>query len=161
MANFSTNTPSTWSNSFNSRAILLLDNKPNIEFWLKAVTLPSISVDSQEITREPYAIKIEGNTLTYDNLDVSVFIDENFEVYQEIYNGFTQIIASEDSERPQANGNILIFNNQLTEIVLSVAFQDLFLLNLPSISYDNFSTTPIAVDLSMAYNKFTPTFNKL
>ena len=42
-----------YSNAFNSRALLLFQDKPEMEYWLREVNIPSINLGEEEIAKEP------------------------------------------------------------------------------------------------------------
>lgn len=150
---------SSFSNAFNSKSLLLLDNKPNSEFWLKDVTIPSISLNVIETEHQPYTIKNPGTNITYGDLSVTVFLDEDFQVYKELYNWLYNSLPTEEFNNPKTDATIMIFSNSMTKIITKFRFKGIFLTGLPNLSYDNFGTTPLTMGLTLPYDDFIPEFD--
>jgi len=150
---------SSYSNAFNSKALLLLGDKKQTEFWIKTVSIPEISMESTQEPEYPNTtLAIEGDVVTYGDLPVTIFVDEHFNVYQELYNWFFKSLPGKDNVRPQVPATIMIFNNQFTKTVAKFKFKNMFLSALPSIEYDNYSSTVITLSLTFKYDYYEPVF---
>jgi len=148
----------SFSNAFNSRAKLILTDRPNAEFWLKNVQLPDITLSTESTKHQPYDIKHPGNNITYGDLSLTVFLDENFQVYKELYNWLYLGLPGEDHVDPKSNGMVLIFNNSLKSVIAKFNFAGLFLPSIPSLSYDNYGADPLELSLTLQYDSMTPEF---
>ena len=147
-----------YSNAYNSRAKLMLANRPTVEFWIKEFNLPDLSTEIAEIPSQPYPIKVENGQLTYGSLTLSLFIDESFDTYIECYNWIigTSPLSEAGYVDPKTNATLLVLNNSLTKPVMQFMFEDAILTSISSLSYNNYGDEELLLDLDIAYTKFYP-----
>ena len=154
---------SSFSNAYNSRALLTLDmNKKKLEFWLKSFNIPSISRPFTEVAYNPYSIKLEGNNISYGELSVTVYLDEDFQVYSDLYDwivlGVSDLGDPENDDRPIINSNVLVFDNTMQRVLANFKFYDVMLTGIPDIPYNTFGSDPIELSLTLPFTKMIPDF---
>lgn len=84
------------------------ENYPNLEYFAKTVSLPSVDVGPAETPVRRSVLPHAGDTITYGTLDMDIAVDEDLKSYEEIHlwmialvnkNYVSQAQASE-SKRP-------------------------------------------------------------
>ncbi len=111
------------SNAYNSRALLLLEDKPEILWWIKTFSIPDINIGQDELETMHTTVKLEGTKITYGNISITCFVDEDYTVYKEAYRWLLGKVDTSTSDggrarfitRPsyKTNGTILVFDNSL------------------------------------------------
>jgi hypothetical protein len=68
------------------RVVISRKNYPNIEYFAQAVTHPGVSIPSVELpTFNIRSVPLAGDKLGYDELLMTLILDENMESYKEMY----------------------------------------------------------------------------
>ena len=103
--------------------------------------------------------KIEDPKITFEDFSCTIFLDEDFNNYDECHTWITQgnpFLNDGNYVDPKIDGYLLVFNNTLKKIKKKFWFKGMFLTSIGSISYNNFGTEEITLDLSIAYTSFSP-----
>jgi len=148
---------SSFSNNYNSNVLLFLENRPQVQFWIKSYSLPDISLDVVDVELPNNTLKLPGNTLTFGDFSVTLLVDENFIVYKEIFDWIEQI-ALRTKKNNATNGSLWIFNNHMNKIVATMDFKDLIITSIGSLDYNNFDQVSQTLSLGFAYSIFRPDF---
>jgi hypothetical protein len=159
MADINVSSKINFSNTYNSKALMLIDGH-DIEYWVKEFTLPSISIAHEQVARTPAGFKLEGNIWTYNDLNITFYVDEDFSSYYRLYNWLFQGLNGQDFKRMKTNSKILILNNQLTEIVGDISINGLMISELSEFTYNNFGTDPLTMNIRFTYDRMIPVFKK-
>ena len=61
-------------------------NLPKVEYFIITANLPGISLTGVDFSTPLKTTQIVGDSITYDNLDISFIVDENYENYLELHN---------------------------------------------------------------------------
>ena len=61
-------------------------NMPKVEYFVITANLPGISLDGISLPTPLKVTQIVGDGITYENLDISFIVDENYENYLELHN---------------------------------------------------------------------------
>ena len=61
-------------------------NLPKVEYFIITANLPGISLEGISFPTPLKTTQILGDSITYENLDISFIVDENYENYLELHN---------------------------------------------------------------------------
>lgn len=147
-----------FSNAYNSKALLTVLGQESVSYWIKSFPIPSITLDNFKVPRTPHAVAQAGNIFTFSEIDVTLFVDEDFKVWKTLYEWIFGAINGKDFVDPKRDGYILILNNTLTRPVIKFNFKDLIPSNISSIEYNNFEPQEITVTCTFSYTKMTPEY---
>lgn len=75
------------------------DKFENIPFYLTNVNIPGINFSLSEVGggRQSASLTMAGDTITYNTLNFDLLIDEDFEIYKEVYSIIKKHISVETS----------------------------------------------------------------
>lgn len=65
---------------------LVLERTPNVQFFCKAVNIPSVSVTEATIGRRQTNMPMLADKMNFDPLNITIMVDEDMTAYMEIYN---------------------------------------------------------------------------
>ena len=149
---------SVFSNAYNSRAKLVLFGKSNIEYWLKSYSLPSIAVEAVKAEAAQYDISKPGVKMEFGAFEAEVFIDEQFTVYDSLYNWIFNGTpwVGEDFVDPEIQAELWMLDNSLNSILKRFSFSGLFPTTIGSIKYDMFSSEEVFLSIPFGYSSFKP-----
>lgn len=150
----------SFSNTFNSRALLVIEGH-DIQYWIKEMDLPDITTDHIEVPRTPQSFKVAGNILKYGDLRVTFFVDDYLNVYYRLYDWLKNIVVNgPEHEIAKTNGQLFILNNQLTVINAQFDIKGLLINGIPGISWNTTGNDPITLNIDFKLDEFVPTFKK-
>jgi hypothetical protein len=137
-------------NFFNSKNFdFTIKRLPNVQFFVQGVSMPGLTIDTTYQATPFTPIARPGNKLSYDELMVTVAIDENFVCYKEIYNwmsGLTSPNTFEQYNNLIAGDGVfsdasLILLNSKGNSKIEFKFSDLFPVSLSSIQMSTTNST--------------------
>ena len=155
--------------SANSQFRVTMSNFPLSEWFCTAVTVPGITLGQVDRSSPLKMIPSVGDTLTYDNLDMTMMVDEELKNYQEIHDwmvniGFPyshkQFMAKERVDAVTRKGEYPLYSDMQLYILSSannpkvvVKLYDAFPVSLSGLSYTTQDTdaTYLTADVSFAY----------
>lgn len=129
----------------NNQFILTFHKLPHLEFFVKQVIIPEISLGSPKQSTPFKDIPRFGDTMEFGRLDTTIFIDENFENYFEIQRWMRSIGTPESFKeniaREVEKNNLVSTSNDATLSVFSNGgneciqfhFHDIFPVHIGSI----------------------------
>lgn len=85
----------------NTQFRFLINKMPNTEFFVKSANIPGVSLTEIIQPTSLAPIKIPGNDLSYEDLNVTFLIDENFNNYIEVHNWIKGLGFPQDNEQFQ------------------------------------------------------------
>ena len=136
---------------------MLIDGH-DIEYWIKEFTLPAIRLEHLTVDRTPAKFNLEGNIWAYNDFNMTFYVDEDFNSYYRLYNWLFQGLNGPDFERMKTNAKILLFTNQLTDIIGEISIRGLLIQELAEFNYNNYGTEPLSMNISFKYDRMIPTF---
>lgn len=71
---------------------------PNVEYYIQGVNFPGISSSSTDINTPFKTIHAPGDTLTYNDLTLTVLLDENMKSYRDTFDWLVALTRPEDFE---------------------------------------------------------------
>ncbi len=151
-----TNIPE-YSNAINSVAKLLINDRPLTEFFIKEFNVPSIDYAEEIIPGGTRNIKNPGNEQEFGSLTLTIFLDEEYMVYKEIFDWLVELAGDEGSSA-KARGSILVFNSSKTQTKVKFDFYGLFPTNLPELPFNNYGNEELTLSINFSYDKFVPNF---
>tara|TARA_Y100001935_G_scaffold248065_1_gene244763 strand:- start:1320 stop:1868 length:549 start_codon:yes stop_codon:yes gene_type:complete len=144
-----------------------LAKAPKVDFFSQSVSIPNIDLGVAVQTSYLRDIPVPGDKLSYGDLSVDFFIDENLENYLQIERwmrslGFPETIAEAVSLDPQkdslldgarSDGTLLIYNSSFNPIA-SILFKDAFPVSLTPVPFTA-DVTDINYIMATATFKYT------
>lgn len=147
-------TPQNTSIQQVSKYILTIKKIPNVVFYCQTVNIPGITLNSLSRETALLNLKIPGNKLVYDKLQLEFLVDEDFKAWTELYNWFKSIAAPKTfTDRNQLTGlqkqidvnqKGYTYYSDATLTILSnlnnpqnrIVFTDIFPIALSSLNFD-------------------------
>ena len=83
--------PSVMDFAQNSQFRVSFPNYPKVEYFCSAITIPGISLTAVDRPTSLANIPMVGDTVTYENFDMTFLVDEELENYREIYDWMINI----------------------------------------------------------------------
>tara|TARA_Y100000780_G_C13614939_1_gene390083 strand:- start:132 stop:683 length:552 start_codon:yes stop_codon:yes gene_type:complete len=128
---------------------------PNVNYFCQRVNIPAIAM-GLPLQPTPYTdLTWEGDTLTFETLNIGFIVDEDMTNYLEIYNwllslGFPEQFAQHEVKK--SDMNIIIHTNQ-SNPNYQIKFKDAFPTSLGEIPFDVGVTSlePVVVDVTFQY----------
>ena len=144
-----------------------LAKAPKVDFFSQSVSIPNIDLGIAVQTTYLRDIPVPGDKLSYGDLSIDFFIDENLENYLQVERwmrslGFPESIAEAVSLDPQkdslldgarSDGTLLIYNSSFNPIA-SVLFKDAFPVSLTPVPFTA-DVTDINYIMATATFKYT------
>lgn len=138
---------------------------PNLEFFVQNVTLPGINGGFVPIATPFATINRSADKLTYEDLTITVVMDENLQVFKEIhdwmtgltkpksFNQYDNIVNS--AEGLYSDASVFIINSK-GNVNLEFKYVDLFPTNLSGIQFNTTDTdmTVATCDITFKYTYF-------
>ena len=140
---------------------------PNCSYFCQRVSIPGMVVGSAIQTTSFSDVPVEGDKLTFDQLNISFLVDEDMQNYQEVYSWLVSISFPDNFDqftslkKPPINTaidgissdvNIIIHTNKANPNY-NITFKDAFPISLGSIDFDATvsSLEPIVVEASFLF----------
>lgn len=152
-------------NFFNAKNFdFTIKRLPNVEFFVQGANIPGLNIDTT-IQATPFSpINRPGNKLSYDELLITIAIDENLATYKEIYNwmtgmtspnNFTQYQELEAADGVFSDASLIVLNSKGNATV-EFKFKDLFPVAMSSIqmSTTNSSAEYVTTTIGFRYTTF-------
>jgi hypothetical protein len=156
----------------------VLNRLPNVEFFVKSVNIPGISSGETELPTPFKSIYQPGDTLSYDNLTVSVICDEDMVAFREISDWLVALTSPEnfaqyaglnpetfgtggeatdpEGKGVKSDGSLVVLNSNKNANV-TIKFTDMFPTEVGSIQLDTSGTdlTPPTFEITFRYQNYT------
>jgi len=124
----------------------------NLEYFVTSVTLPSLSLGTIDIAKNQHRGHMQGD-VTIDELSVRVAVDEDLEVYKEV---FEWIIENRDSLNPLTYDATLIILTSHNNANKSIKFKNIFPTSVGSLEFSTQSSDIeyLQADIGFRYDEF-------
>lgn len=148
--------------SYPSNVLLLIKKIPKTVFALKNFPFPGVSSNPAEINYPNQPVSAPGDSVTYNDLNCEVFVDEYFLNHREIFTWFINNTTGvyTDFEDIYSHGMIIFYNNSLKIPVLEIKFFNLHPFNVDNIETDNINTDEMTFNTIFKYDKYEPNYLK-
>lgn len=141
---------------------------PTTNFFCQSVNIPSVALGNAILPTHFTPVPVEGDRLTFENLTIGFYVNEDLSNYMEIYNWLISIGFPDNFPQFNLNGdaisatstdnsiksdmNVIIQTNK-TNPNYNVTFKDVFPTSLGEIALDATATDmqPIVVNATFAY----------
>lgn len=157
---------------------LLIDKTPNVEYYVRTVTLPGLQFgETTQPTGSGLDAYFPGDKASFDTLDVSFLVDEDLENFKEIYDWMDSIVPVGDgtsyrtfTETTSTDSNIYSGTNndlnQFSDITLVTntnknipnkffRFHDCFPINLGGIELESGADAePVVASVSFRFTYY-------
>ena len=144
-----------------------LAKAPKVDFFSQSVSIPTINLGVAIQTTYLRDIPVPGDKLTYGDLDIEFFIDENLENYLQMERwmrslGYPETLAEAVSLDPQkdslldgarSDGTLLVYNSSFNPVA-KVQFKDMFPSSLTPVPFTA-DATDINYIMATATFKYT------
>lgn len=150
------------SDSFNiskvENVVLEILDKPEITFFITSFNIPGISLGTRPLANPFKEHQEPGNLLTYEELQLTFLVDENFKSWNEIHqwikegsNGYT--FSTQNITRK--NANIIITTNNMNP-AYRIGIKNMFPISVASIDIDlqQAEATPITFQSTFVYESY-------
>jgi len=167
---------SAWDKQLKNRNFLspagfkfTLVRAPKVDFFSQSVSVPSINLGVSIQATYLKDIPVPGDKMSYGDLEVEFFVDENLENYLQIENwmrqlGFPQSLAESIPLSPStdeedlintavSDGSIIVYNSSFNAVA-KINFKDLFPVSLTSVPFTA-DATDINYIMATASFKYT------
>lgn len=144
----------------------VIDRMPTVQYYIQSVNIPAISSGyTEQITPFKNTYR-HGDKLTYDDLYMTVAVDENLSSYLETWSWLKALTKPEEFQQYAnilgstdglySDATLIILNN-FKNPNISIKFADLFPTTVGAITLSTTSSdVPVpTVDLTFKYNKYS------
>ena len=141
---------------------------PNVNFFCQQVGIPSVALGEAFLPTHFTPVPVEGDRLTFENLTIGFYVNEDLSNYMEIYNWLLAIGFPDEFPQFNLNGdaissassystmksdmNVIITTNK-SNPNYNITFKDAFPTSIGNIPLDATATDlqPIVVDATFKY----------
>lgn len=154
--------------------IFTMKKIPEINFWVQKIILPKIDLGTANQATSVHDLKIPGETLTFDTLNLTFTVDERMNNYRAMFSYMTALGYPEGNEQYRKFLNLPMNQQSPTELakgysdatlnimdasnnsVLEITFVDCFPTSLGEINFTttNTDTNQVVVPASFEYSYF-------
>lgn len=154
-------TTSSFSNAYNSRAVIWFHNKPKFRFWIKNFNIPGFNTTLENIDYQPSPVKVPGTDFIYNDLSVEFHLDEDFVIYGTLYQTIFGGMPGPDFVCPRTNGTIIVLDNSMRDVVADFTFFDLQAVGQSDLQYETQGTVLLTSQITFGYTHYKPNYYKL
>jgi hypothetical protein len=128
---------------------------PNLEYFVVAATLPSISLSASEMPYRGVNLSFTGDRLAFDDLSIRANITENMENYIETFDWMHNIIQDKNAEDLKVDGTLLVLSSH-NNVTKEIKFSGLFPTSLSAVEFDAQadSVEYAQMDITFSYTNF-------
>jgi hypothetical protein len=142
---------------------------PNVEFFTQKANIPGITSSAVQLPAPTNPYFEVGDTISYEDLDVSFIIDEDMKNYMEVFKWLTSITAPQNSDQYKdikaskyglkSEISLIILNSHENPVV-KITYYDCFPVSLSSVQMDinNTDVTYAEGNATFKYNYYTVEF---
>lgn len=134
---------------------VIFDKIPNVEFHLRQVPIPNISLQSAELGFNDVVLKVPSELLTYDPFSILFVVDEKLGNWLEIFNWMNEFRNKNlDFEEMMTDATILLKDGDL-KVIKEFRYESCFPITLSEITLSYNDETPEYLCSSVfQYDKF-------
>jgi hypothetical protein len=162
-------TNNDYNNSFSTSTNITFGAKelPDVFFNAQSFSLPALSFSPPNVGgRAGAVVKLPSDTVTYDELSISVILDKDWNVYTELYTYFVKHLNVEETTFSDGKFDIWLEIRDGKGIVKrKFWFYDARVMTIDGIDFDSTddTDTPIVINITFTFNymDFDNTFRKL
>lgn len=116
-------------------------------FFSKSFSLPGVSVNTSSFNKYGNRLVVEGDTYEYEELNLEIYINENFDTYLELYDALLN--------KTHFNIWCIVFNNATDRKELfKVIFDNCIINNLSAVDFKYENEPGSVLSVKISYNKF-------
>lgn len=118
MADLTTNLNYLQPTSF--KLVIDRENYPNLEYFCQSFTHPGMIINSVEVPfRKIAGVPFVGNSLTFNELNATIILDENMTAYNEMYSWIRRVVDNKDVRAIDRNSTAAPTYSDITLAILS------------------------------------------
>jgi hypothetical protein len=128
---------------------LIFSKIPHVEFWATRVRIPDLQLGFADHPTRIHDLKVAGEKLRMDPLMTRILVDEQLNVYNELYTWMYNI---------SVNG---LASDSFSDCIVEIGnrkwqFNDVMPVNISSFEMDGAqaSSSPVQLDATFVYNNF-------
>lgn len=126
--------------SRSNKFTVVIDKLPILTSLIQSVNVGNMSIGQVMLYSPELDIKRQGEKMTFNELDVVFLVDENFDVYTEIYNFMHKATGPYSTEAYReeylTDIHVLVRDNAHAKTVRTFKFEDCFPMILSDVSFD-------------------------
>lgn len=144
-----------------NKIMVTIPELPILSSVVQSIDLETVTIGEANIpSGMPHDFKAQGEKLTYGGLDFTFLIDENYDVYAEIYNFMNQSVGPNSTVETRTENTtdilISILDNSSSNIVRQFNFVDCWVNLIGNLSWDFSDSPPASVsNVMFSYQYFT------
>lgn len=115
---------------------------PNLQYFVKAVSIPDISVQSATIPTPFREFHAPGGTINYADLELTFLVDESMTNYKEVHDWMLGQISNVENDKVQITRDLtLTVLTSHNNPSVTIRFADAFPVSLSSLRFDTSQTS--------------------
>lgn len=131
---------------------------PILTAMTQSIDIEAIQLNETLINTPEMDLKFHSEKMTYANLDISFLIDENYDVFTEMYNFANASVGpySVESSRNENFTDIVIFvyDNNSSKVVRKFIFEDCWITTIGNLSFDTAAAEVPISNATFVYQSF-------
>jgi len=122
-----------------------------------SVNLPQVLMGDAEVPNRFANFSVPGGKLTFNDVTLDVFLDENYDTYMEVYDWVMEMADPHSevrSENSYSDAHLTILNSKDIP-VLNVMFWDMFPTEIDDLQFSTSDATGLMMSVTMNYSSYT------
>ena len=140
-------------------------NYPNFEFFAQSFTHPGVNLPAAENanTSRIQSVPMPGDALAFDDISVTILVDEDFNAYTEIFNwmvrlvneNFTSPYNAVGSEKiPSTSDMKITALSSHNNVVKTFTYRDAFPVSIGAVDFEASTSEYLTLPVSFRYTYF-------
>lgn len=141
----------------------ICDAIPNVEYFCQQATLPGISINEVPVTTPLSTYYQPGDIVNFEDLNLTIIVDEDMKNWKEIYNWIIGLGAPVDQQQYakqyergiSASGILSILNSSYNNNI-EIHFYEMFPLSISGLQFDltDNDITYLSANITFRYNRY-------
>lgn len=140
-------------------------NYPNFEFFAQSFSHPGVNIPAAEnvTTSRIQTVPMPGDTLTFEDISVTILVDEDFNSYTEIFNWMVRLVNEKHTSpydamaagvAPSTSDMKVTALSSHNNVVKTFTYRDAFPVSIGSIDFEANTSEYITLPVTFRYTYF-------
>lgn len=140
-------------------------NYPNFEFFAQSFTHPGVNLPAAENanTSRIQSVPMPGDALAFDDISVTILIDEDFNAYTEIFNWMVRLVnenytsaykAINTESVPSTSDMKITALSSHNNVVKTFTYRDAFPVSIGAVDFEASTSEYLTLPVSFRYTYF-------
>lgn len=146
----------------------IIENLPNVSWFITSVSLPGVSLGSAGQATPFLSTSVPGETMTFEDLNVTFIVDEDLTTWLEIFDwitglGFPENYSQYKDQKANfttSDATLIILNSNMRPNY-HFKFKDLFPTGLSEITFDSASTEISTIKATVGFKYLSYSYEKV